>query len=86
MKNAIQNARFKLTKVAGKAAFVSTALIGTTATAMASETGSSAAVAAMESMESQGTEMIGAAWPIATTILGGLIGIKLFKKFANRAS
>ncbi|WP_251978746.1 major coat protein [Salinicola avicenniae] len=86
MKNVIQGTRTTLQQFAGKAALASAALVGTTATAMASESGTSAAVAAMESMGSQGSEMIGAAWPIATTIVGGLIGIKLFKKFANRAS
>ncbi|ERS92013.1 hypothetical protein Q671_14310 [Halomonas sp. PBN3] len=30
--------------------------------------------------------MISAAWPVVTTIVAGLVGIKLFKKFANRAS
>lgn len=85
MKNAIQNAGFKLKKVAGKAAFVSTALIGSTTVAMASE-GTNYASEAFAEMQSQGSSMIGEAWPILTLIMGALVGMKLFKKFTNRAT
>ena len=53
--------------------------------AMATET-TTVAQDAMAQMETEATSMIDAAWPIAVTIMAGLIGIKLFKKFANRAS
>ncbi|MDR5865276.1 major coat protein [Halomonas koreensis] len=53
-------------------------------TANASDpTGAEAAIAAMET-EAQAT--IDAAWPFLVTVLGATIGMKLIKKFANRAS
>lgn len=45
-----------------------------------------AASTAFDSVAEQGTEMAGYAWPVAGAITASLIGIKLFKKFANRAS
>ena len=86
MKNVLHNAGFKLKKVAGKAAFVSTALIGSTTVAMASESGTDYASQAFAEMQSQGSSMIGEAWPILTLIMGALVGMKLFKKFTNRAT
>lgn len=53
--------------------------------AMASET-TTAAEDAIASMGDEATSMIDAAWPVAVTVMAGMIGIKLFKKFANRAS
>lgn len=47
---------------------------------------SSAASVAFDSLKSQATEMIGYAWPLAVLVTGSIIGIKLFKKFVNRAS
>lgn len=53
--------------------------------AMATET-TTAAQDAMAAMETEATSMIDAAWPIAVTVASGFIAIKLFKKFANRAT
>lgn len=44
------------------------------------------ASAAFTEIQSTGSDMAGYAWPVAAAITASLIGIKLFKKFANRAS
>ncbi|MFI8751770.1 major coat protein [Vreelandella lionensis] len=44
------------------------------------------AEAAFTEVQTAGADMAGYAWPVATAITASLIGIKLFKKFANRAS
>lgn len=44
------------------------------------------ASAAMASIAAEATSLADAAWPIATGIVVAVIGIKLFKKFANRAT
>jgi len=54
--------------------------------ASATTTETSAAVTAMSSMQDQASSMIDAAWPFATLVVGAAIGLKLFKKFANKAS
>lgn len=58
------------------------ALVGSTA-AMASTAPASQGASAISELQAQATELITAAWPVAIAIVGGLIGIKLFKKFAN---
>ncbi|XKE46025.1 capsid protein [Halomonas organivorans] len=52
----------------------------------ANATEPSAAETAISSIETQAQSMIDAAWPVVTLIVGATIGIKLFKKFANKAS
>ncbi|WP_081711929.1 major coat protein [Halomonas sp. PBN3] len=52
----------------------------------ASASDTSAAESAIAAIETEASTMISAAWPVVTTIVAGLVGIKLFKKFANRAS
>lgn len=52
----------------------------------ASATETTAAQDAIAAIEAEATTMIDAAWPVVVTIVGAMIGIKLFKKFANRAS
>lgn len=42
--------------------------------------------AAMTAISTEASSMIAAAWPIATTIVVAGIAIKLFKKFASKAS
>lgn len=42
--------------------------------------------AAFTAIQTTGTDMITAAWPVVIAIVGGLIGIKLFKKVSSRAS
>lgn len=41
---------------------------------------------AVDSISTFADDIIAAAWPIATTIVVASIGIKLFKKFASKAS
>ncbi|MEQ5183818.1 major coat protein [Providencia alcalifaciens] len=43
------------------------------------------AEAAFTTLGNDAKSYLGYAWPIVVTITVGLIGIKLFKKFANRA-
>jgi hypothetical protein len=66
-------------KVAGGAAL----LLGSAAAHAQEATGASAA---FTEVQTAGTEMAGYAWPVVASITAALIGIKLFKKFANRAS
>ena len=66
-------------KVAGGAAL----LLGSAAAHAQEATGASAA---FTEVQAAGTEMAGYAWPVVASITAALIGIKLFKKFANRAS
>lgn len=69
--------------------FVSRVVVGVTAlagSAAAMATESSAGVTAISELEGEAASLISAAWPVATAIMAGMIGIKLFKKFANRAS
>ncbi|WP_136066428.1 major coat protein [Modicisalibacter radicis] len=54
-------------------------------TASASET-SSAAQQAFDSLQSQATDMASSAWPVVTAIVGSLLAIGLFKKFANKST
>lgn len=44
------------------------------------------ATAAMTAISTEASALIADAWPIATTIVVAMISIKLFKKFANKAS
>ncbi|WP_447554032.1 major coat protein [Vreelandella sp. EE22] len=61
-----------------------TALVLGSAAAHAQE--ANGAAQAFSQVQSEVGEMAGHAWPVATAITASLIGIKLFKKFANRAS
>ncbi|QPL46607.1 Phage major coat protein, Gp8 [Vreelandella subterranea] len=67
-------------KVAGGAA-----LLVASAAAHA-QTAPTGAEAAFSEVQSAGADMAGYAWPVVASITAALIGIKLFKKFANRAS
>lgn len=61
----------------------STLVIGSSA--FAAE-GDSAAQAAFQSLTEQVKEMSGYAWALVVLVVGATVGIKLFKKFVNRAS
>ncbi len=50
----------------------------------ASAAGEGAAAIAAVATEAAG--LADAAWPVAIAIVGSLVGIKLFKKYANKAS
>ncbi|EGT3608132.1 hypothetical protein FAP59_00640 [Morganella morganii] len=52
----------------------------------ASQGGTQAAKAAFAGISSLANEFISMAWPLVTLLVGASIGIKLFKKFANKAS
>ncbi len=42
--------------------------------------------AAMDTISSEATALLGKAWPVVILIVTGVIGIKLFRKFANKAT
>lgn len=63
----------------------STLLIGSSAFAAEGDA-SSQAKDAFDSLTTQVTEMSGYAWSLVVLVVGATVGIKLFKKFANRAS
>ncbi len=51
-----------------------------------SNQGTQAAKDAFANITLLANEFISMAWPLVTLLVGALIGIKLFKKFASRAS
>lgn len=55
-------------------------------TALASGSALADSAAAMTSIATEAGNLIDSAWPIVTTIVVASIAIKLFKKFANKAS
>lgn len=66
-----------------------TILLATTSLGMISATHAALPTEAQTAIDSISTfsdDIIAAAWPIATTILVASIGIKLFKKFSNKAT
>ncbi|MCF1438272.1 MAG: hypothetical protein LPD71_05855 [Shewanella sp.] len=58
------------------------ASLGVVGTASATEEG----VAAITALSAEATALFGAAWPVIVVVTGGIIGIKLFKKIASRAT
>jgi len=44
------------------------------------------ATAAFAEIESQASDLAASAWPVVVGVVGSLIAIGLFKKFANKAS
>ncbi|MBE8595038.1 major coat protein [Xenorhabdus sp. BG5] len=68
---------------------VGVSLLVLSAGSFASDGGSStpsAAKAAFDQLTSQATEFSAYGWGLAVVIVGATVGIKLFKKFVNRAS
>ncbi|MEG2273051.1 MAG: major coat protein [Acinetobacter sp.] len=63
----------------------STLVIGSSAIAAEGDA-TSQAKAAFDSLTAQATEMSGYAWALVVLVVGATVGIKLFKKFVNRAS
>jgi hypothetical protein len=84
LKNIAQGVKQAATTTRGKVAG-GAALVMSSATALA-QTAPAGAEAAFNEVQSQGADMAGYAWPVVASITAALIGIKLFKKFANRAS
>lgn len=68
-------------KVAGGAAL----LMGS-AVAHAQEASATGAQAAFNELQSQASDMAGYAWPVVVGVVGSLLAIGLFKKFANKAT
>ncbi|HDZ48796.1 MAG TPA: phage coat protein [Halomonas sp.] len=62
------------------------AVTGATLAMAAVGSAHASAEAAFSEVSASGAEMAGYAWPVVASITAALIGIKLFKKFANRAS
>lgn len=61
------------------AALVAVSFVGTASAGVESE-------AAMDSLLAEGNALLAKAWPIAVAITVGVIGIKLFKKFARTST
>ncbi|AJY52132.1 major coat protein [Halomonas sp. KO116] len=66
-------------KIAGGAAL----LMGSAVAHAQEATG---AAAAFSELESQAAEMAGYAWPVVVGVVGSLLAIGVFKKFANKAT
>ncbi|MFC7369191.1 major coat protein [Vreelandella zhaodongensis] len=77
-----QHVKHAATTTRGKIAGGAALLMGSAA-AHAQTTG---AETAFSEVQAAGADMAGYAWPVVASITAALIGIKLFKKFANRAS
>lgn len=56
------------------------------AAVVSGQAAASAATDAMTSIGTEATAMIDAAWPIVVAVVVAGVGIKLFKKFANKSS
>lgn len=85
LQTAVARTRNVAKSVSGKAALIGAATLAGTSAAMASETGS-AASAAFSELSTQASDMASEAWPVVTAIVGSLLAIGLFKKFANKAT
>lgn len=83
MKALFQNAKNAVQSTQAKVAAGATVAMGAVGSAHAQVAG---AEAAFTEVQSAGADMAGYAWPVAASITATLISIKLFKKFANRAS
>ena len=83
MKALFQNAKNAVQSTKAKAVAGATLAMGAVGSAHAQVTG---AEAAFTEIQTAGSDMVGYAWPVVASITAALIGIKLFKKFANRAS
>lgn len=70
--------------IVAKIVAASTLVVGSSA--FAAEGDTTAASAAFDSLKTQVTEMSGYAWTLVVLVVGSTVGIKLFKKFVNRAS
>ncbi|MQL47272.1 phage coat protein [Photorhabdus khanii] len=71
--------------IIAKTVAASTLVVGTSAFAAESDV-TNQAKAAFNSLTAQATEMSGYAWALVVLVVGATVGIKLFKKFVNRAS
>lgn len=62
------------------------AMILASGSALAEPEISSQAEAAFTQLQAQATELAGYAWPVVVTVVGALLAIGLFKRFANKAT
>ncbi|WP_110690673.1 major coat protein [Salinicola endophyticus] len=86
LKDALVTTRNAARSIPGKVAMIGVGTIATASAAMASDSGGSAASQAFSELSSQASSMAGEAWPVVTAIVGSLLAIGLFKKFANKAT
>lgn len=85
MKTLFQNAKNAVHSTKAKVAAGSFMAVGMIGSAQAQEAGTTAS-AVFDQITAEATEMGGYALGAVAVITGSLIGIKLLKKFANRAS
>ncbi|MDH4571030.1 major coat protein [Salinicola acroporae] len=85
LKNAVARTRNIAKSVSGKAALVGAGSLAGTGAAMASE-GSQPWSEAFSTLSVQATGMAAEAWPVVVGVVGSLLAIGLFKKFANKAT
>ncbi|EAO0000930.1 capsid protein [Salmonella enterica] len=72
--------------VKSKLVIASTSLLLSASTfAAEGDTATSYAKEAMDALKAEATTLIGQVWPVVTTILVGLLTIRLVKKFASKA-
>lgn len=76
-----QHVKQAVTTTRGKIAGGAALLMGSAA-ANAQES----ATAAFAEIQTQASDMAASAWPVVVAVVGSLIAIGLFKKFANKAS
>lgn len=87
MKAKLQYLQALSQKAAAKTATVGALTLSGIGVAAASSGGtSSAASTAFSELQSQASDMASQAWPVVTAIVGSLLAIGLFKKFANKAT
>jgi len=83
LKTIAQHVKQAATDTRGKVAGGAALLMGSAVAHAQEAPGASDAFSAIET---QAADFAGDAWPIVIAITGALVGIKLFKKFVNRAS
>ncbi|GAB2782164.1 hypothetical protein GCM10027040_05270 [Halomonas shantousis] len=86
LKSSIAKTRALAANTRTKATALGTLAFVSAGSAFASGTETSAAQQAFDELQSQAADMASSAWPVVTAIVGSLLAIGLFKKFAHKAS
>ncbi|MCK0713370.1 major coat protein [Chromohalobacter sarecensis] len=87
MKTKLQYLRALSQKAAAKTAAAGALTMTGIGVAAASDGGAtSSASEAFGELQSQASQMASDAWPVVVGVVGSLLAISLFKKFANRAT
>ena len=84
LNNIVHHVKHAATTTRGKVAGGAALLMGS-AVAHA-QTAPTGAEAAFNELQSQASDMAGYAWPVVVGVVGSLLAIGLFKKFANMAT